>query len=319
MISKVIRKHLAGDKPWTVLGQSFGGFCLTTYLSLHPEGLSMGLFTGGIPPVLRSIEEVYRGTYRQVQQRNELFYRKFPGDKDVVKRILRILHEQQPVRLPSGGILTPRRFQQLGLFFGGSSGFHRVHYLLETAFDEGPDHLSFAFLREIDNVLDFDTNMLYALLHEPIYCQQGQACNWAAARVLAEPEFADAFSVTRPLEDLDAPLLFLGEMILPDMFDGSYCKLASFKDATQLLAEKSDWLQLYDVVALQRCEVPCAAAVYFDDMYVIRDFSLEVAAQIPSMKCWITNEYQHSGLRDDGYRILDRLLAMARGEAEIPS
>ena len=35
---------------WSILGQSFGGFCCTTYLSLAPEGLMEALITGGIPP-----------------------------------------------------------------------------------------------------------------------------------------------------------------------------------------------------------------------------------------------------------------------------
>ncbi|CAN0506886.1 unnamed protein product [Ectocarpus sp. 8 AP-2014] len=43
---------------WTVLGQSFGGFCLLTYLSKHPGSLSAGLFTGGLPPVGRTPDEV---------------------------------------------------------------------------------------------------------------------------------------------------------------------------------------------------------------------------------------------------------------------
>jgi hypothetical protein len=30
---------------------------------------------------------------------------------------------------------------------------------------------------------------------------------------------------------------------------------------------------------------------------------------------WLTNEYEHNGLRADGGRILDRLIAMARGTA----
>ena len=34
-----IRKQLIGDKKWSVLGQSFGGFCATHYLSFYPESL----------------------------------------------------------------------------------------------------------------------------------------------------------------------------------------------------------------------------------------------------------------------------------------
>lgn len=54
-----MRRKLAGaGAKWTVLGQSFGGFCLLTYLSTHPEALKAGLFTGGLPPVGRTPDEV---------------------------------------------------------------------------------------------------------------------------------------------------------------------------------------------------------------------------------------------------------------------
>lgn len=32
---EAIRKVLVGDGKWTVVGQSYGGFCATTYLSLQ--------------------------------------------------------------------------------------------------------------------------------------------------------------------------------------------------------------------------------------------------------------------------------------------
>jgi hypothetical protein len=49
-------------------------------------------------------------------------------------------------------------------------------------------------------------------------------------------------------------------------------------------------------------------------MYVERTFSEETAQEIRGIKLWITNEYQHNGLRADGEVILDRLLAMVRGQ-----
>ena len=60
--------------------------------------------------------------------------------------------------------------------------------------------------------------------------------------------------------------------------------------------------------------MPAAAAIYAEDMYVEREFSEQTAATIRGLKPWITNEYEHNGLRVDGGRILGRLLALARGE-----
>ena len=37
--AELLRKKLIGNKKWSVLGQSFGGFCAMTYLSFYPESL----------------------------------------------------------------------------------------------------------------------------------------------------------------------------------------------------------------------------------------------------------------------------------------
>ena len=34
---------------------------------------------------------------------------------------------------------------------------------------------------------------------------------------------------------------------------------------------------------------------------------------VPTLKPWVTNEYEHNGLRADGDRILDRLIGLGRG------
>ena len=59
-----IRKQLLGDREsaedqkWTVLGQSFGGFCIITYLSFHSEGLKEVLITGGLAPLVEQPDGV---------------------------------------------------------------------------------------------------------------------------------------------------------------------------------------------------------------------------------------------------------------------
>ena len=49
-------------------------------------------------------------------------------------------------------------------------------------------------------------------------------------------------------------------------------------------------------------------------MYVDRDVSLQTARRHPGPATWVTNEYEHDGLRVSG-AVLDRLIALARGEA----
>src|SRR4051794_37002327 len=56
-----IRREL-GVTRWSVLGQSFGGLCVTAYLSIAPEGLAEAFVTGGLPPLGERIDDVYRAT-----------------------------------------------------------------------------------------------------------------------------------------------------------------------------------------------------------------------------------------------------------------
>jgi hypothetical protein len=50
-------------------------------------------------------------------------------------------------------------------------------------------------------------------------------------------------------------------------------------------------------------------------MYVPAEFSLPTAQAIRCLKAWVTDEYDHDGLRTSAGAVLDRLLALARGTA----
>ena len=67
--------------------------------------------------------------------------------------------------------------------------------------------------------------------------------------------------------------------------------------------------------------VPIAALVSYDDIYVERHFSEETAALLGREHCklWVTNEFQHSGLGDDGERVFETLLRMSDDEISLPS
>lgn len=290
-----IRRELAGeDTPWTALGQSFGGFCVTQYLSAAPEGLREAIITGGLPPVGHTVDNIYRATSRRILDKNAKYYARYPEDVERAGEVLEWI-ARTDVRLPAGDRLTPRRFQQLGHHFGASDGFEIVHYLLE---EQG-----WVFLRGVEQAQSFDTNPIYAILHEACYCEH-TASNWSAARVL--PEFPDFAAVP------ECRVTFTGEMIFPWMFT-EYRRLAPLREAAEILARFDEWPALYDPEVLRANRVPCVAAIYYEDMYVERAFSEETAAMIRGIKTWITNEYEHNALRADGERLLDRLLALLRG------
>jgi len=69
----------------------------------------------------------------------------------------------------------------------------------------------------VDSWHAWDSNPLYAVLHESIYCQGG-ASAWAAERVRGEAPFAELFDAIARAE-ADLPVYFTGEMIFPWMFD----------------------------------------------------------------------------------------------------
>ncbi|GFR40817.1 hypothetical protein Agub_g1439 [Astrephomene gubernaculifera] len=321
---------------WAVLGQSFGGFCATTYLSQAPEGLMEALLTGGLPPAIRSpcaAEAVYTALHRRVLAANAKYYERFPGDVELVCRIVRYLAGQPGGRvdLPSGTHLTPRLLQTLGLSgLGSGGGFERLHFLLDGFFDAEGD-MNPAFGKAFESWQSWDTNPLYALLHEPCYCQQpphgaaaaagegnpaapgpapGVPPRWAADRVRDSVAFAGAFDAVAAAAE-GRPVMFTGECVYRFMYD-DVAALRPYKATAEVMAEKADWGPLYDDAVLANNRVPVAALSYVDDLYVDYDLSMDTAASIKGLKLWVTNEYRHSGIRDDGGRIFDRLLGMAR-------
>ena len=83
---------------------------------------------------------------------------------------------------------------------------------------------------------------------------------------------------------------------------------------SRLLAARTDWRPLYDRDRLAANEVPAAAAVYHDDMYVDTTHALRTARAIRGLRTWVTDEFEHDGVRAGGPRVLDRLLALVRDE-----
>src|SRR5581483_8741662 len=77
--AELIRAQLGVDR-WSILGQSFGGFCAMTYLSLAPEGLREAFITGGLAPIARPIDEIYVATYARTLDRCRRYYERYPAD-----------------------------------------------------------------------------------------------------------------------------------------------------------------------------------------------------------------------------------------------
>jgi pimeloyl-ACP methyl ester carboxylesterase len=299
--AEAIRRELLGERRWSVLGQSFGGFCVISYLSLAPEGLAAAYVTGGLPPLSGGPDPVYRATYRRVLDKTARYFERFPQDRARLDRIVEHLHTRG-ARLPSGAPLSVDRLRTLGHLLGAADGAAQLHWLLEQAFvGREPVELADPFLAAVEDLTGYRDAPLYALLHEPLYCQ-GEASRWSAQRVRREVE-----------DEVGDALTFTGEMVFPWVFTEDP-PLAPLAEAAELLAAYDGWPALYDPVRLAANEVPVAAAIYAEDMYVDAQASLATARAVRGLRWWLTNEYEHDGLRADA-RVLDRLMAMVRGDA----
>ena len=289
--AEFIRREL-GVERWSLLGQSFGGLCVTTYLSFAPAGLREALITGGVPMLGPRVDDVYTATYARMLERNRRYYERFPEDRERMRALVARL-DAEDMRDPAGDRLTSRMLRSLGNKLGMSDGSEELHYVIELP----PD--SPAFRHDAGDHLGLARNPIYAVLHEACWADGGTT-RWAADRL--RPDVYD-----------EQPELFTGEHIVPWMFE-DIGALAPLREAAELLAQR-EWPRLYDEDALRSNDVPAAAAIYTEDPYVERAFSEETAAQIRGLRPWVTSEFEHNGLRAEGDRILSRLIDLVRGRA----
>ncbi len=298
--AEVVRRALIGDRRWDTLGQSYGGFVTMTYLSQAPRGLDHCYVTGGIPGITATAKDVYARTFQRAANRTREYYARYPQDQAAIARLVDHLDEQK-VLLPDGDVLTAHRLRAVGSVFGMSYGFETVHWMLDDAWAD--DELHPSFLYAVQTMTGFVDNVLYPL-QEYTYGAPNAATGWAAQREYdRRPEFAE-----------DArPVVFTAEMMFPWMFR-EIRSLRPFAQAADVLAAKDDWSPLYDPDRLARNEVPLCAAVYFDDLYVDSELQLETIERVGNARAWVTNEYEHDGLRSSP-AVLERLLVMGAGHS----
>ncbi len=288
--AELIRQEL-GVERWSILGQSFGGFTSIAYLSIAPGGLREALLTGGLTPVGRPADDIYSATWQRAIQKNREYFARYPEDRERAHQIFDRL-DANDVRLPNGDQLTSRRFRQLGMWLGMSDGFEKLHQVLELPFGSN------AFLYDAQaGASGWERNPMYATLHESSYAD-GVATRWAAAR-------------TMPAE-VQEQRYFTAEHVFPWMWE-DYAGLRPQREAAEILAQ-FEWPRLYDAEVLSHNEVPVAATIYAYDLYIEREFAEETAAQVRGLRPWLTNEYEHNGLRF-GDQVLGRLIDMVKGRA----
>ena len=282
--AECLREHL-GVRRWSLLGQSFGGFCVLHYRGRFPDSLRETYVTGGLPPLRRPPAEVYAATYATLGRLEDAHHRRHPADADRLRGVLD-LAAAGGLRRGDGSAITPRLVRTLGNQLGLHGGSAAVHHLLER------DPRSPAFVPDLEALLPFGgRNPLYAVVHESCYADGGPT-RWAAEQTLPDEDH------------------LTGEHVFGWHFEDDPA-LVPYAATARLLAEH-DWPRLHDADALAAVDLPGAAAIYVDDPFVEQRFSEETLALLPGVHGWVTEDYRHNGLRVDGARILDRLLTLAR-------
>ncbi|WES62754.1 alpha/beta fold hydrolase [Microbacter sp. GSS18] len=285
---EAVREHL-GASTWSVLGQSFGGFTTLAYLTTDAASLEHVFITGGLSAVGRHPDDVYALTYDKMRAASERYYRRFPGHRDAMRRVIDVAVDGELV-LPTGEVASVSRVRSLGFLLGSNDGWQTLWSLLER------DPRSNAFRHDFAAAMGYDVrNPLYYVLHESSYAD-GHATQWSAERV--EPDdFRDDLT------------LLTGEHVRREWLD-TVPGLRPWTDVALALAEH-EWPVLYDAEAIAASGARGAAAVYVNDVYVPLEFSLETAQLLPGVTPWVTSEHEHNGLRAGS--VLPHLIDLAHG------
>lgn len=128
-----LEKKLNNKIKWTLIGQSFGGWIATTYLSFLPESLQAVYISAGMPPLGKTPREVYEKTYAHIVRRNEDYFNEyFPEDQEHVRTIVEHLRDQAPLQKGFGVDGQPAQFRGYELY--GEKGERRGTYLTYQTF-----------------------------------------------------------------------------------------------------------------------------------------------------------------------------------------
>ena len=288
--AELIRRELGVDR-WSVLGQSFGGFTSMTYLSIAPEGLREAFITGGLvadrPAGRRRLRAPpTAGSSSAPSATSSATRRTAPGSaRSTAGSTARtfLLDDRRPAHGPPLPPARPVARRQ-----------RRVR--------AAPPHRGAAVrIRRRSGTTSRGRSGSSATRSTPRSTSRPTPTAWplAGPPTGSCPTRSGTGSASPPSTSSRGCSRTTGA-------------LRPHRAAAELLAEHP-WPRLYDAAQLAVNEVPVAATIYVNDLYVERAFAEETAAQVRGLRTWITDEYDHNGLRADGERVLDRLIDLARG------
>ena len=290
-----------GGRRWATIGQSYGGWLTLTYLSMFPEALTACLVMGGLASLHPSAAEVYRRTFPRALAKNREYERRYPGDTATIARLADLLAAED-VRLPDGDRLTVPRLQFLGNGFGMQHGFEDVHWLVDEALTGTGGRPSDGFLAE--------AQARSGLRGRP-------AVGRAAGVALRRPRVgtdrvggrrgAGAASRVRPRRAAaavhgrgDVPLDVRRDPAAPAVRPGGRrARGAHGRGHRSSTGSGSPRTRC-------RSPRPCTSTTSTSTP----GLQLETAAAVGNLQSWVTDEWEHDGVRASGDRVVRRLLAL---------
>ena len=211
-------REALGIRTWTLLGQSFGGFCATHYLATGTEAVDRVLLTGGLPATDCGIDDGYRATYAKTAERHQELYREFPGIDATIRKVCHHL-DNSDERLPTGERLSSRRLRTVGIDLGRGMGPVGLGMLFAAPFItvRGEQRLRPDFLHAVGQRVSFSGGAMYAAIHESIYggTVPGPTA-WSAHRIREE---VAGFAEAADPSDASAPFYLTGEHVYPWQFE----------------------------------------------------------------------------------------------------
>ncbi|KAI1879071.1 hypothetical protein JX265_003248 [Neoarthrinium moseri] len=319
---ETVRRHLLGEKKWTVQCQSFGGSISMCLQSFYAEGIEEVQYCAAMIPINRSAYEVNMELFKVVIARNEQFFNKYTNDKKKTKEIVDYFAKYD-LKAPSEGKLTPKRFLCLGRALGNTTKFEALHNVIESmhsAIQTGSSQSSPEWKEALKQYEKLDEKgwkngkrPLYPLLTELQYpTLSPQKPDWGAERAAANyKEFWWVSKTNREIieelqKDKNKPLAFSGEMVYKSFYE-DYPSLQPFK---QLAADLEEKLVLpeptYDVKALKRNQIPTKVYIPTKDMHVSFKYSKE---NLTSFRTIIQrledDEAEHGAIRHTPKKALD--------------
>ena len=296
--------RVAGGRRWETLGQSYGGFVTLTYLSLAPEGLDACYVTGGLPGLDRHAPTTStRAPTRGWPRKNAEFYAPLPRRRRRWCAGSPTTWRRSDVRLPDGDRLTARRLPSLGIDVRDELRVRAAALAARGGLARRPSCPTSSCTRCMALTGHVD-GPLFAL-QEYIYGQPGSgASGWAAERAMARAPGLRRGPRPAAVHRRDVlPLDVRGDpraAAVPGRGRAAGGATTTGRRSTT----STGWPPT-------RCRWPRPSTS--TTCTSTPGLQLDTAARVGNVRAWVTNEYEHDGLRADGPRVLGRLMDMRAG------